>query len=151
PRKDVSSWLGGVVAVSALVGTSAGGLLGDRLARRTPGAYFWVSGVGMLLAAPFTVLALLSHSYPLIFLSIFACLTFGVFNFGPSNTILVNVTRPHIRAAAIALNVLMIHWLGDIPSMWLVGLVSDATRAAGLAGDEKGGLFWGLMLMMPAM
>jgi predicted MFS family arabinose efflux permease len=151
PRKDVASWLGLVLAVSSLVGTSAGGLLADRLAKRGGGAYFWVSGLGMVAAVPFVLAALLSRSYPVIFLCILAGLTFGVFNFGPSNTILVNVTRPNIRAAAIAINILFLHWLGDIPSMWLVGLVSDATQAAGVAAGEKEGLFWGLTTLLPAM
>jgi hypothetical protein len=104
----------------------------------------------MLAAVPFYVVSLLSHSYPVIFASMFVTLVFAVFNFGPSNTILVNVSRPHIRAAAFAINLLLIHWLGDIPGMWLVGLVSDLVRPAGEFG-EKVGLFWGLTIMVPAM
>jgi hypothetical protein len=150
PRKDVTWWLGVVVAASSLVGTSSGGLLGDWLSKRTSGAYFLVSGLGMFAGVPFYLVALFSHSYPVIFVSIFISLSFGVFNFGPSNAILVNVTRPHIRAAAVAANLLMIHWLGDIPSSWMVGLVADATRPPGEFG-EKVGLFWGLTLMVPAM
>jgi MFS family permease len=149
-RKEVGSWLGIVIAASSIVGTTAGGLLGDWLARRSGGAYFLVSGIGMFLAVPFIVVALLSRSYPVIFLSMFAGLSFAVFNFGPSNTILVNVTRPHIRAAAVAVNLLLIHWLGDIPSQWLVGFVADKMRGLGETA-EKTGLFWGLTLMVPAM
>jgi MFS family permease len=151
PLATVASWLGVVVVISSLVGTTAGGLLADVLSRRSGGAYFWVSGLGMLAAIPFLLLALLSRSYPVIFLGICAGLTFGVFNFGPSNTILVNVTRPHIRAAGVAANLLLIHWLGDIPALVLIGLVSRWAQGAGLAGGSKEGLFWGLMLMVPAM
>jgi MFS family permease len=150
PRDKVSLWLGVVIAASSLLGTAAGGLLGDWLARRTAGAYFYVCGLGMFLAVPFIVLALLSQSNVLIFTSMFFGLGFAVFNFGPSNTILVNVTRPHIRAGAVALNLLLIHWMGDIPALWLVGLVADLTRGAGEFG-EKTGLFWGLTLLVPAM
>ncbi len=150
-RKDVSLWLGLVLALASLIGTATGGFLADGLSKRSPGAYFWVSGLGMVLAIPFILVALLVQSYPIIFACIGAALTFGVFNFGPSNTILVNVTRPNIRAAAIAVNLLVLHWLGDIPSMWLVGLVSDTTQSTGLAGGEKQGLFWGLMMLTPAM
>jgi MFS family permease len=150
-RKDASFWLGVVVCLSTLLGTAAGGLFGSWLAKRTAGSYFWASGIGMLAAVPFYLVALLSRSHPMIFAGMFVCLMFGVFNFGPSNTILVNVTRPHIRAAAIAINLLAIHWLGDIPSQWLVGLVSDWTRPVGVPWADKEGLFWGLTLMAPAM
>jgi hypothetical protein len=105
----------------------------------------------MWAAVPFILIALLSTSYLVIFLAIGAGLTFAVFNFGPSNTILVTVTRPRIRAATIAANLLLIHWLGDIPSIVLVGSVSRWTQSAGLAAGTKEGLFWGLMLMVPAM
>jgi hypothetical protein len=149
--KNVTEWLGIVLFLSSVVGTSAGGFLAELMSRRTEGAYFWVSGLGMWAAIPFILLALRSQSYLVIFLAIGAALTFAVFNFGPSNTILVNVTRPRIRAAAIAANLLLIHWLGDIPSIILVGSVSRWTQDAGVAAGTKGGLFWGLMLMVPAM
>jgi predicted MFS family arabinose efflux permease len=148
---DVTSWLGIVLFLSSAVGTAAGGVLAELLSRRNSGAHFWVSGLGMLAAIPFTLLALFSRSYPVTFAAIGAALTFGVFNFGPSNTILVNVTRPRIRAGAIAANLLLIHWLGDIPSIILAGSVSRWTQAAGIASGPKEGLFWGLLLMVPAM
>ncbi len=149
--KDVTLRLSIVLFLSSVVGTSLGGFLADLWAKRSGGAYFWVPGLGMLAAMPFTVIALVSRSEVVIFSAIAATLTFGVFNFGPSNTILVNVTRPRIRAAAIAANLLVIHWLGDIPSIALVGSVSDWTQEAHLAAGPKEGLFWGLLLMVPAM
>jgi hypothetical protein len=151
PLEQVTAWLGIVMVLSSLVGTSAGGWLAELLSKRHAGAYFLVSGLGMLAAIPFTVVALVSRWYPVVFIAIGAALTFGVFNFGPSNTILVNVTRPRIRAAAIAANLLLIHWLGDIPSIVLAGSVSSWTQQAGIAAGPKEGLFWGLMLMVPAM
>jgi predicted MFS family arabinose efflux permease len=151
PLEKVTALLGVVMVVSSIVGTTAGGLFADVLARRTAGAYFLVSGLGMLAAIPFTLLALFAGNYPLVFLAIGGTLTFGVFNFGPSNTVLVDVTRPRIRAAAIAGNLLLIHWLGDIPSIVLVGGVSRWTQEAGVAAGPKEGLRWGLMLMVPAM
>jgi MFS family permease len=151
PLHQVTFWLGAVMFLSSILGTSAGGALAGLWSKRQPGAYFLVSGLGMLLAIPFTLIALLSRPYPVVFVSTGAALMFGVFNFGPSNTILVNVTRPRIRAAAIAANLLLIHWLGDIPSIVLAGSVSSWTQKAGIAAGPKEGLFWGLMLMVPAM
>jgi MFS family permease len=149
PLDTVTYWLGIVVAGSSIVGFALGGFLAERLSRRFAGAYFLVSGFGMIVAAPFILLALMSRAYPVVYFGIFAGLTFGVFNFGPSNTILVNVTPPRIRAAGVAVNMFLIHVLGDIPSQTLMGGVSDWTQRAG--ASPKDGLFWGLMLTIPSL
>jgi MFS family permease len=152
---QVTYWLGIVVACSSILGTSLGGLLAERWSHRHEGAYFFVSGMGMILSAPFILIALVSHVYTLgytmAFLGIFAGLTFCVFNFGPSNTILVNVTPPRLRAAGVAINLFLIHVLGDIPSQWLMGAVSEWTKRTWNTVTPKDGLFWGLMLTIPSL
>jgi cyanate permease len=45
------------------------------------------------------------------------------FNTGPSNTILANVTHPSIRATGFALNICVIHILGDAFSPPLLGKI----------------------------
>ena len=57
----------------------------------------------------------------LIFLACF-CL---FFNTGPTNTILANVTHPSMRAAGFALNIFVIHTLGDVLSPVVIGVLSD--------------------------
>jgi len=37
------------------------------------------------------------------------------------------VVRPAERATAVALSILSIHLLGDVPSPWLIGRISDAS------------------------
>jgi len=108
-------WLAVVVASSALAGTPMGGVLGDWLSPRYKGAYFWVSGLPMLIAVPFIALALGDIPRIPIFICIFIGLTLAVFNFGPSNAIIINVTTPGIRAAAFAINTFLIHFLGEPP------------------------------------
>ena len=70
-------------------------------------------------------LAVLKAPFPLgwglIFLACF-CL---FFNTGPSNTILANVTHPSMRAAGFALNIFVIHALGDVISPVVIGVLSD--------------------------
>jgi dipeptide/tripeptide permease len=56
-----------------------------------------------------------------IFVAVF-CL---FFNTGPSNAILANVTHPAIRASAFAVNIFVIHLLGDAISPTVVGWVID--------------------------
>jgi len=46
---------------------------------------------------------------------------------GPVNTVIVSVVPPGIRASAMALSILTIHLLGDVPSPALVGWLSDRT------------------------
>jgi MFS transporter, Spinster family, sphingosine-1-phosphate transporter len=48
------------------------------------------------------------------------------FNTGPANTVLANVTRSNIRATAFAVNILVIHMLGDVISPPLIGAVAGA-------------------------
>ncbi len=134
-------WLAVVVAGSAFIGTPLGGLLGDWLAPKYKGAYFWVSGLPMIAAVPFIALALTDIPRVLIFACIFVGLMLAVFNFGPSNTIIINVTTPGIRAAAFAVNTFLIHLLGDIPSPKLIGMVSDATQNP----------VWGLGITIPVL
>src|SRR5262249_41402417 len=140
-QETANGWLGLVLVVSALVGTPLGGFLSDRLAPRLRGAYFWVSGVTMMAAVPFLVVTLLATDPVLIFGSMVVGLTLAFMNIGPSNSILTNVSLPKIRAAAVAVNLMAIHFLGDIPSPPLIGLVSE----------WSGQLFWGMAITLPAI
>jgi len=46
-------------------------------------------------------------------------------NTAPLNAAILNSAGAHIRATAIALNLFIIHFLGDALSPWLIGKVSD--------------------------
>jgi MFS transporter, Spinster family, sphingosine-1-phosphate transporter len=117
---------GAIVVVSGLGATLLGGYLGDKLRLRFNGAYFLVSGISALLAVPFFVAMLyvpFPYAWGLVFLAVF-----GLFvNTGPTNTILANVIPDQIRATAFALNILIIHALGDAISPILIGFVADVS------------------------
>ena len=53
------------------------------------------------------------------------------FNTGPANTVLANVVDPSIRAAGFAVNIFLIHALGDAISPPLIGRVSDLWGSGG--------------------
>ena len=55
---------------------------------------------------------------------IFAAVFFMFLNTGPSNTILANVVHPAMRPAGFAVNILVIHVLGDVISPPIIGRVS---------------------------
>jgi hypothetical protein len=46
-------------------------------------------------------------------------------NTAPLNAAVINSVGSHIRATAIAVNLLVIHFLGDGLSSWLIGEISD--------------------------
>lgn len=116
---------GGIVVVTGLAATLLGGIVGDRLRERYPGSYFLVSGVAMLLAFPF-FLVVLVVDFPWAWLFVFLSCFCLFFNTGPTNTILANVTHPSIRATGFALNIFVIHALGDAISPLVIGVLRGA-------------------------
>jgi predicted MFS family arabinose efflux permease len=118
---------GAFLVVAGFLGTLAGGWLGDRIHARNKGGYFLASGIGLLLATPAGVVAVLGAAPPLYWSATFVALFFLFFNTGPLNAAICNVVPPTMRASAIAVNVLVIHMLGDALSPWLIGKVSDAS------------------------
>jgi MFS family permease len=132
---------GGIVVVSGLGATFLGGITGDKLRDRFPGSYFLVSGAAMLLGFPLVLLVLVTP-FPWAFIFVFLACFCLFFNTGPTNTVLANVTHPAIRASGFALNIFVIHALGDAISPWVIGAISDHTRATpgpfGLAGLNAG-------------
>lgn len=123
----VNMAFGGITVLAGLSGTLIGGITGDKLRSRFSGSYFLVSGIAMLLAVP-AWLAFLYTPFPTAWVFLFIALFLLFFNTGPANTILANVTHPSIRANAFALNILIIHALGDVLSPFFLGAMSDATN-----------------------
>jgi len=118
---------GGITALAGLISTLAGGFLADRLRTRFAGSYFLVSGVGMLLGFPLLI-AMLYTPFPYAWLLMFGALFFIFFNVGPSNTVIANVSLPAVRGTAFALNIFVIHALGDAIAPPLLGAVAGHTN-----------------------
>jgi MFS transporter, Spinster family, sphingosine-1-phosphate transporter len=118
----------GLILVTAgLASTLLGGIVADRLRSRFAGSYFWVSGIGMLIACPFFV-ATLYIPFPAAWVTMFFAVFFLFVNTGPSNTALANVSLPAVRATAFAANILIIHLLGDVQAFWLLGYIGGHTN-----------------------
>ncbi len=118
----------GALLVSAgLTATLLGGITGDLLRKRFAGSYFLVSGIAVMIAFPFSA-AVVLVPFPLAWVMMFVALFFLFFNTGPANTALANVTHPSVRATAFALNILIIHFLGDAAAPPLIGAVADRTN-----------------------
>jgi MFS family permease len=125
---DVGMTIFGLITVVAgLTSTLLGGVIADRLRSRVAGSYFWVSGIGMLIACPLFV-ATLYIPFPVAWVTMFLAIFFLFVNTGPSNTALANVSLPAVRATAFAVNILVIHALGDVQAFWLLGYIGGHTN-----------------------
>jgi MFS transporter, Spinster family, sphingosine-1-phosphate transporter len=125
---DVGMTIFGLITVVAgLVSTLLGGIIADKLRSRFPGSYFWVSGIGMLIACPFFI-ATLYIPFPTAWIPMFVAIFFLFLNTGPSNTALANVSLPAVRATAFAVNIFVIHALGDVQAFWLLGYIGGHTN-----------------------
>lgn len=116
---------GMITVVSGIVGTLAGGWLGDYFQRRRATGYLYVSAAGFLLGAPMMVVALTTANMTLSLAAIFAAELFLFLNTSPLNTVLVNVVASKRRAMGFAINIFVIHALGDAISPALIGFLSD--------------------------
>jgi MFS family permease len=123
PPELATPIFGGITVVAGLISTLLGGFAADRLQKRFNGSYFLVSGIGMLAAFPLFV-AMLYTPFPMAWGFLFGAVFFVFLNTGPSNAALANVVGPKIRATAFALNILIIHALGDAISPPLLGAVA---------------------------
>ena len=118
---------GVITVVAGLTSTLFGGIVADRLRPRLPGSYFWVSGIGMLIACPLFV-ASLYIPFPAAWVAMFLAIFFLFLNTGPSNTALANVSLPAVRATAFAVNIFFIHALGDVQAFWMLGYIGGHTN-----------------------
>ncbi len=143
----VTTTFGAITVVAGLAGTLVGGWIGDRLRARMKGAYAAFSGLGMLAAFP-CFLGVLYAPFPIAWGFMFLSIFLLMLNTGPTNTIIANVTPASVRATAYAVNIFVIHALGDAVSPPLIGLIADRTgdmnKAFLLVGGSivVSGLLW---------
>jgi MFS family permease len=124
--KSANIDFGLITLFNGIVATLLGGWIGDRLLKRYAGAYYTFSGVAMLIAVPFMVAAIYTTG-KLMFPAIFVAVFFILVGTGPSNAAVVNSVSASIRSTALAVNVFVIHLLGDAFSPVLIGRLSDRT------------------------
>jgi predicted MFS family arabinose efflux permease len=116
---------GATTVLAGILGTMAGGWLGDRWQKRSGKGYLLISGWGFLIGTPFAILAILAPGLVSCISAIFIAEFFLFLNTGPLNTVIINVTDPAVRAMAFAVNIFFIHALGDAISPSILGWLSD--------------------------
>jgi MFS transporter, Spinster family, sphingosine-1-phosphate transporter len=113
-----------IIVVDGIVAALAGGWLGDYLLPRMKSSYYFVSALSMLLGVPIMIVALFTRG-PVMMPAIAVAAFFLLLNTAPLNTAVINSVDAHIRATALAVNIFIIHILGDVPSPTMMGWVAD--------------------------
>jgi MFS transporter, Spinster family, sphingosine-1-phosphate transporter len=115
---------GAIIVIDGILAALIGGWLGDYLLPRMKSSYYFVSAVSMALGIPVMIVALFSKG-PLMIPAIGVAAFFLLFNTAPLNAAVINSVGAHIRATALAVNIFIIHILGDVPSPTMMGWVAD--------------------------
>jgi MFS transporter, Spinster family, sphingosine-1-phosphate transporter len=113
-----------IIVVDGIVSALAGGWLGDYLLPRMKSSYYFVSAVSMLLGVPVMIVALFAKG-AIMLPAIGVAAFFLLLNTAPLNAAVINSVGAHIRATALAVNIFIIHILGDVPSPTMMGWVAD--------------------------
>jgi predicted MFS family arabinose efflux permease len=153
-RFDVSTGtagtaFGAIAVVTGILGTFSGGTLTGKLQSRWPDAGLWLSALTLLAAAPATAWALHAGSLPLAYGLFFASMLLLFVNTSPVNALTVSSLPASVRATGVAMNVFLIHFLGDAISPELAGRRSEAALAAGLPHGDA--LAAGMSVALPAI
>jgi MFS transporter, Spinster family, sphingosine-1-phosphate transporter len=113
-----------IIVVDGILSALLGGWLGDYLLPRMKSSYYFISALGMLLGIPVMIVALFSTG-PMMVPAIGVAAFFLLLNTAPLNAAVINSVGAHIRATALAVNIFIIHFLGDMPSPTMMGWVAD--------------------------
>jgi len=143
--------LGATTIIGGIVGTLAGGFLGDRMEKWRGGGSVMLSAIGLMAAAPFMIGAVLLPQKP----ALLACLLLAQFfifiNNGPLNAAIVNVVSPGLRAFAFGISMLTLHLFGDAASPTIIGWISDQSSLGTAIVLNAAPLALGGVVLLPAL
>lgn len=117
---------GAMVILAGALGAFIGGKTADKFLQKTNSAHFIVILSSFLTFIPFAAVGVLSQQMLICLLSFFIAITFIFMPLGPISASLVALSGRKVRSMAFALNIFLIHALGDALSPALIGQFSDA-------------------------
>ena len=120
--------LGAITVVDGLAGTAIGGWLAQRWLRRDHRALYLFSAWSVLLTLPLATLVFFGPPSWSIS-ALFAAEFFLFLNTGPLNAAICNSVSSGVRSSAIALNLFLIHMLGDTFSPQIIGHISGMANS----------------------
>jgi sugar phosphate permease len=175
PIGRADNLFGMILAGTGLTATLLGGVIANRLRRRTESGYAWLMAASITAAVPVCVLAVLAPGTNLALGALGAAMFLLFLPTGPITTEMFEIVPAHLRASAVALCTFFIHLFGDLGSPAVVGSVSQkahdmmiAAGSAAAAADVEnamglrdgvlilpvvlaiGALLWGALLVVPA-
>jgi len=125
PPGELGTWLAAIGLSAGALGTYLGGYLGDRFGRGDARYYMWVPALATLVYLPF---AFLFYLWPdgrtALLLSAPASILGGMY-LGPTFAMTQALAKPHMRAMASAILLLILNLIGLGLGPQLVGLLSD--------------------------
>jgi predicted MFS family arabinose efflux permease len=119
--------LGAITVVDGLAGTAIGGWLAQRWLRTNDSALYLLSAWSVLLTLPLAALVFFgppAWSVP----ALAGAMFFLFLNTGPLNAAICNSVSSAVRSSAIAMNLFLIHMLGDTFSPQIIGAISDRSN-----------------------
>ena len=140
--------LGGITIVDGFLGTWMGGWIAQRWLRTDHRALYLLSAWSALLAIPGAIAAFFGPR-ALLLPALLIAEFFLFLNTGPLNAAIVNSVAAPVRSTAIAINLFMIHALGDLPSPAVIGHISDrSSLRLGLTSTLLSMAVAGVILML---
>jgi MFS transporter, Spinster family, sphingosine-1-phosphate transporter len=130
-KLQATSYLGVIGLVAGVLGSVLAGILGDRLARRTRGAYALLAGCAYALALPALLVGFTAREPAVILVSLTIGATCLFLCMPAVNTQIANVVRPDQRAMAYALAVFILHFLGDMAAPPAFGAMATYLQSTG--------------------
>jgi len=119
--------VGAITVVDGIAGTLVGGWIAQRWLRTDHRALYLLSFWSVVLTLPCGVLVFFGpHAFAIP--ALFAAEFFLFLNTGPLNAAIVNSVSAPVRATAISLNLLFIHFFGDTFSPQIIGYLSDRSN-----------------------
>jgi predicted MFS family arabinose efflux permease len=125
-KKAARIALGVIALIAGALGNTVSGVVGDRWAKRSRGAYALLAGVSYLVGFPCLLVGFMRPE-KWVYLPALTLGAFCIFLCMPAvNTHIANVTHPTRRAMAWAMAVFVLHLLGDTLAPPIFGLVDHA-------------------------
>jgi predicted MFS family arabinose efflux permease len=124
--------VGAITVLGGLGGTAIGGWIAQMWLKTNRRALYLISAWSALLTVPPAMMCFFGPRWAMV-PGLALALFFIFLGNGPLNAAIVNSVSGAIRSTAIAMELFLIHALGDAPSPRLIGLVSDhSTLGTGL-------------------
>ena len=118
---------GAIIVVTGITGTLTGGFLGDWWYQRNRTAHLWICGITSFLAAASILFVLYAPNITAMWCGITLGSFFLVMSVGPVHAHLVHILNPAERGTGMALAILVLHILGDVPAVPMIGWIAQGS------------------------